>query len=219
MRTFVIPDIHGNNKLFRKALKEVGLRKSDRLILLGDLIDRGRESKEVLDTIFMLMETGFDIKVIRGNHEQMLLDALADNKTIGFWLVNGGDRTLSSFLTSSIDKIPIKYINFINSLPYYVEVNNCILVHAALNMRTENPFSDIKTMLWERNPEKVANLKWLGNRTIIHGHQPRSQADIEHSIAGGDKILGIDNGTYLQAPGFGSLCIYELETKTPVFVK
>ena len=101
MRTFVISDIHGNNELFRKSLKLVAFKKSDKLILLGDLIDRGIDSKGVLDTTLLLLETGLDVECLMGNHEKMLLDAFLNTNNLNQWLLNGGDKTLSSFLTSS----------------------------------------------------------------------------------------------------------------------
>lgn len=198
MRTFVISDIHGNNEAFRKALKHVKLKRNDTLILLGDFIDRGFDSKGVLDTIILLKENDYNLICLKGNHEQMLLDALLDKNKLSNWILNGGNQTLSSFLTASIEKIPIKYINLINSFNNYHLHNNYIFVHAALNMLIENPFDDIKTMLWERNQKDFINEEWLGNRTLIHGHNPTRMEDIIKSIADKDKIICIDNGVFLK---------------------
>ena len=104
MRTFVISDIHGNNELFRNSLKQVGFNQEDRLILLGDLIDRGVDSKGVLDTVMLLMDTGFNLDCLIGNHEKMFLDASLSTTNLNHWLRNGGDKTLASFLTISIEK-------------------------------------------------------------------------------------------------------------------
>ena len=104
MRIFVITDLHGKNELFRKSLKEIGLKKTDKLILLGDIIDRGEDSKGLLDTIILLKEHSFDVTCLMGNHEQMLLDAHLNVNNLNLWLLNGGDKTLSSFLTSSSRK-------------------------------------------------------------------------------------------------------------------
>ena len=160
MRVFVLTDIHGENELFRKALKEIGLKKTDKLILLGDLIDRGNNSKGVLDTIILLLDNGFDVTCLIGNHEQMFLDAFEDLNKLNLWLMNGGDKTLSSFLTSSIEKIPPKYIKLLKSFKYYHEYELYILVHAAVNMKIENPFSDLKTLVWERNPLEYLDKNW-----------------------------------------------------------
>ncbi|RXJ49557.1 metallophosphoesterase [Gelidibacter gilvus] len=217
MRTFIISDIHGKNELFKKALKMVKLKKNDTLILLGDLIDRGNDSKGVLDTIFLLKEHGFKIELVLGNHEKMFLDSYENEDEHTKWMINGGDKTLMSFLTSSIDKIPKKYINLIKSSKVYLEKEGFILVHAGLNMNIENPFEDIETILWERNPKNLLNQDWLGNRVLIHGHTPQTKTEITKQLE--ENIIGIDNGTYLSTEkGYGSLGILQLETKEIIFV-
>jgi serine/threonine protein phosphatase 1 len=218
-RTFLISDIHGNNELFRKSLKQIGLKKTDKLLLLGDLIDRGSDSKGVLDTIFLLLDNGFEVDCLIGNHEKMLLDAYLNTNNLNLWLVNGGDKTLSSFLTGSIEKIPKKYQDFIKSFKYFIETDGFIFVHAALNMNIENPYSDTDTMLWEREPLKHLNDGWLKNRKLIHGHHPKSQDAILKSILNNEKVIGIDNGTYLKKEGYGTLCVLELETLNVKFIK
>ncbi len=210
MRVFAVTDIHGNDELFRKALKKVKLKKSDKLFILGDIIDRGKDSKGVLDTIFLLIENGFDIKIIKGNHEQMFLDSFKDSNTFNQWMLNGGDKTLLSFLTNSIEKVPQKYIDFIDSFENYIIFENFILVHAALNMNIENPFSDLYTMQWERNPENFLNKDWLKDRIIIHGHTPKPIGEIKDLIQKKSSLVCIDNGTYLNREGYGKLVIVEL---------
>lgn len=219
MRTFAISDIHGNNELFRKALKQVGLKKTDRLILLGDLIDRGHESKEVLDTVLLLLENGFQIDLLFGNHEKMFLDSFESTNNLNQWLLNGGDKTLSSFLTSSIIKIPVKYIDFIKTFKYSLEIDNFIFVHAALNMTIANPYEDKQTILWERKPHKYLNKEWLKDRIVVHGHSPTSQNEIMDSIKNNEQIICIDNGSFQNKEKFGSVCIFQLETKNAKFIK
>jgi serine/threonine protein phosphatase 1 len=217
MRIFVISDIHGQNSLFRKALKSVQLKKSDLLILLGDLIDRGENSKGVLDTVLLLREHDFQVEIVLGNHEKMFLDSFESETEHTKWMLNGGDKTLMSFLTSEIKKIPNRYIDLIKDSKYYFEILDFILVHAGLNMKIANPFDDLETILWERNPQELLNEEWLGNRRIIHGHTPLSKDTIKAQI--NSKILGIDNGTYLKKKdGFGSLSILELNSMEINFI-
>jgi serine/threonine protein phosphatase 1 len=219
MRVFVISDIHGNDELFRRSLKKVKLKKSDKLFILGDIIDRGKNSKGVLDTIFLLLDSGFDIECVKGNHEQMFLDSFSDNNMFNQWMLNGGDKTLMSFLTNSIHRIPTKYVNFIKSFKNHIEFKNFILVHAALNMNIENPFSDIQTILWERKPENFLNKNWLKDRILIHGHTPKSKEFIINSIKNNDSIICIDNGNFLQREDYGSLAIINLENLDIEFTK
>ena len=219
MRVFAISDIHGNNELFRKSLKKIGLKKSDKLFILGDLIDRGKESKEVLDTVILLLSHGFDVQCILGNHEQMLLDSVLDKNIFNQWVFNGGDKTLLSFLTNSVEKIPLKYIDFLNSFKKYIEYDNYILVHAALNMNIDDPFSDLNVIQWERNPRKFLNVNWLNGRKLIHGHTPKSKDNIINSINQNEEIICIDNGNFLKRDGYGALCILELKSLQINFIK
>lgn len=218
MRTFVLTDIHGNNQLFRKSLKSVGLKKNDNLIILGDFIDRGNDSKGVLDTIFLLKEHGFNVKCLRGNHEEMFINAFRNINNLNKWLINGGDKTLSSFLTSSIDKIPKKYFDLIHSFELYYEYDNFIFVHAALNMKIENPFSDAETILWERKPAEYLDNVWLGKKKLIHGHNPTSKAFITNSVNSNENLICIDNGTYINRPDYGSMCVLELNNFAVKFI-
>lgn len=218
MRQFVISDIHGNNELFQKALDHIALEKSDALFLLGDLIDRGPDTKGVLDSVIDLKEKGYDIRLIKGNHEALFLAALDHPKNIMNWMLNGGDRMLFSFKTGHIHHIPGKYIELINNATYYAEVDNYILVHAALNMQIDDPFSDQHTLLWHRKPYELLNSEWLDGRTLVHGHTPMSQEDIQANLQA--PIICIDNATYLNdKPGYGSLPVLELTKKKLTFIK
>ena len=220
MSTYIISDIHGCNTLFRKALKKISLKKSDVLIILGDLIDRGNDSKGVLDTVFLLKEHNFNIICITGNHEQMLIDSYEDISTKINWLKNGGKETLKSFLVSEIERIPLKYLELIKSFNSYYTLDNYIFVHAGLNMMIDNPFSDIKSLLWLRDWEKVYNQKWLGNKIVIHGHTPITRENILKNIKSKKQVIGIDNGSYMKGTyRYGSICVLKLDDLSVHFEK
>lgn len=212
MRTFILTDIHGYDEQFKKLLKIIGLKRTDKLILLGDYIDRGRQSKEVLDTILLLKEHDFDVIALRGNHEQMLLQTFDNSAKLPFWLKNGGDKTLTSFGTSHFNRIPAKYIEFLHSMPYYYDDGKHIYVHAGLNTSIDNPFDDTRSMLWMRHWESELNADWLMDRTIIYGHTPKDIAQIRKSIKKG-QLICLDNGIYLERTGYGNLCALHLESK------
>jgi serine/threonine protein phosphatase 1 len=220
LRTFAISDIHGYNKRFRALLKKIEFRKSDTLFLLGDYIDRGDESKEVLDTIFLLLENGFDIRCIKGNHEQMLLDAPRDSFSQVGWLKNGGDATLKSFLTSDIERIPEKYIRFFKELPNYLEFENHLFVHAGINMLTENPLEDVKSLLWLRNGKLQYDKNWLGERVVVHGHTPMKESFLRSDDNLSSDIVCIDNGIYQNGQKeFGGLCALNVTSKEIIILQ
>ncbi len=90
-RIFAIGDIHGCRKTFEKLLKDkIQLTKEDEIYCIGDYIDRGDDSKGVIDLIINLRTDGYKIKILRGNHEQMMLEAATDKKALSLWLDNGG---------------------------------------------------------------------------------------------------------------------------------
>ena len=97
-KRYVVGDIHGCVKSFRNLVTEkLRLTKEDTLFLLGDYIDRGPDSKSVLDFIIELQRESYTVKPIMGNHEYMLLQSL-DNETEFFnWMKNGSAQTLMSF--------------------------------------------------------------------------------------------------------------------------
>lgn len=211
MPAYAISDIHGNNDKFNNLLDKLSLNKEDKLFLLGDYIDRGPDSKGVLDTIFRLKNTGYNLTCLRGNHEQMMLDAVNGFDT-DFWLRFGGKETMQSFSTELISVIPKIYIDFINSLDYYSIHEKFILVHAGVNMRSDKPLEDLESLIWLRNWERYFDKNWLGERVIIHGHTPTELSRIK-SRANLNKVICIDNGSYMKdKDGFGSLAALNLDT-------
>jgi serine/threonine protein phosphatase 1 len=212
-RSFAISDIHGCAATFKLLVEKViGLSKSDKLFLLGDYIDRGPDSKEVLDYIRMMSENGYQVFPIKGNHEEMLIRAYESERFLDLWLLNGGGNTLESFHASSIDDIPPEYISFLKSLPYYYTSDHFIMVHAGINFDIRNPMEDTESMMWLRNFE--VDLKKTGGRGVIHGHTPVSLIRIQESILnfGVKHKINIDNGcVFGQNDFYGNLCALQLE--------
>jgi serine/threonine protein phosphatase 1 len=204
-RLFAISDIHGCFETFHRIVTaHIRLTKSDRLILLGDYIDRGEKSKEVIDFIMDLMNMGFDIKPLSGNHEAMLLDSWRNPDMLPLWLLNDGNSTMQSFGIQDINHIEKRYIDFFLTLNYYEEVGNFLFVHAGFNDFAPDPFSDKHGMLWEcrtyyENP-------MLRDKTIIHGHRPKRIESIEKLISDNSKVIPIDSGCiYEKEIGYGNL--------------
>lgn len=218
-RTFVISDIHGHHEAFKRALEAIKLEHTDQLILLGDFIDRGPDSKGVLDTVLSLQQENFNLTCLRGNHEDMLLEALNDPSKATRWLVNGGKECLQSFKIGAIENIPKTYIDLIQSFKYYHQTDKFIFVHAALDMHLLDPFADTHTMLWSRDQMRLLNKDWLGQRILIRGHTPTHESLISESVFEMEPILCIDNGSYHTKEGYGSLCVLQLENFKVRFVR
>ena len=75
-RRFAISDVHGCSKTFKALLKKIKLQKEDQLFLVGDMVNRGLQSDKVLNKILKLKKSAYQVFFIRGNHEQIILDAL-----------------------------------------------------------------------------------------------------------------------------------------------
>ncbi len=220
MRKFAISDIHGCAKTFKALLERISFSTEDELYLLGDYIDRGPDSKGVIDHIWQLQETGYTIRCLRGNHEQMFLHVIdARNELSGFKETLGYVETLVSFGTSNVDHIPKSYINWMKNLDFYLEVDQYILVHAGLNFNAKNPFENKREMIWIRHWYEEIDREWLGDRIIVHGHTPTRQLEIKNSIRQLSEIpaIDIDNGCPFESFGFGNLCAFELGTKAFTF--
>jgi serine/threonine protein phosphatase 1 len=213
-RSFAISDIHGCFKTFRFLIEGMlKLEKSDNLYLLGDYIDRGMDSKGVLDYILHLSSENYRVTVLKGNHEEMLLRSMHDGNLLNSWLMNGGDMTLHSFNVNNNEYLPEAYLDFMSSMESYKALDNYILVHAGINFNLQNPLEDKEAMLWLRN-FTVDRVK-SGNRTVVHGHTPISREKIAESIIDIDKNkrINIDNGcVYKSNQQFGQLCALELNT-------
>ncbi|GAB4313821.1 MAG: metallophosphoesterase family protein [Bacteroidales bacterium] len=223
---WVIPDIHGCAKTLRALIEEmIKPSKHDWLYFLGDYIDRGPDSKGVIDYLMELQRNDYNLRLLIGNHEDYLLKSYEDEKNLKSflgikqknkrkkeWLFHGGKQTMESFGITDLLDFPKEYLEWMRNLEYYVELENFILVHAGLNFKAEDPFSDRESMLWIREYE--IDKSFLGNKRIIHGHVPVSLEFIDMSIRHRNyRFIDLDNGCYMtKREGFGNLVALELAT-------
>jgi serine/threonine protein phosphatase 1 len=212
-RTFVIGDIHGCARTFIRLLEQIELTPADTLYLLGDLIDRGPDSKGVVNIILGMLTEGIDVRPVRGNHEHLLLLAIQSEvfEDLFEWLENGGDVTLKSYGVQHPQDIPEHHLRFLESLPMYRVTNDFVFVHAGIDCSLANPFSASGTrhMLWDRSG--LIDVGKLGGRKVVSGHSTRTLDDIKKSLK--KNHLRVDNGVYLAGvPGKGRLVAVDLGT-------
>ncbi|RII27375.1 MAG: serine/threonine protein phosphatase [Geobacter sp.] len=214
-RRFVIPDIHGCALTLRHLVEDVlQPGQADALYLLGDYIDRGPRSREVIELIRSWSQEGLAVHPLRGNHEEMLLDACRDRTSFRLWMLNGGYATLASYGVEDACELPLPHRAILSDLPLYMKLDDVVLVHAGLNFTLDDPFSDREAMLWVRST-KVDSIK-LDGRKLVCGHTPTTRKAIEASMA--TDLITLDNGcVYAGAPGLGSLAALELNTLTLLF--
>jgi len=225
-RRLAIADIHGCAQTFNQLLEKLELEKQDQVYLLGDYIDRGPDSKGVLDTIMNLIADGYSIQPLLGNHEKLFIDAFRSLEDCSRWRLEGGSATLDSFGMSQLQDIPIKYYNFLKNLPTIAVTDDYVLVHAGLDFRFFDPIYDTPEhfRLWERNYTVVPKL--IGNRTLVAGHTVTDLLTIEGSVKALKEgsleanCIRLDNGCYDKGHiGFGSLVALDLDSKELVRVE
>lgn len=220
MKRFVISDIHGCAKTFEALLQKINFTISDQLYLLGDFLDRGQHSKGVFDLIFDLIDKGYAVHCLRGNHEQMLLDAFDNQEYADHWIhKSGGLATLQSFGVSNIYQIPAKYLEFIGAMPYYFSLDDYLLVHGGLNFDLSNPLLDKDAMLWGRNWYERINHTWLNKRIIVHGHTPGPRSLVEQGLKDLEvtPAINIDCGCVYALDEMHQLCALDLDMLTFTF--
>ena len=223
-KIWVIPDIHGCVKTVKTLVEnQIEPDKDDQLIFIGDYIDRGPDSKGVIDYIMELEAQGFAIRKLMGNHEDYCLTAWEEDQDVRSflgirpktstqkeWETYGGKQALESWNVDRPREIPQKYIDWMKELEYFIEIDNFVVVHAGLNFELDDPFEDKYAMIWLR--EYQLDESKLNNKTIIHGHVPVNLEYIDMAVnAKGPRVIGIDNGIYFSnRPGYGNLVALEL---------
>jgi serine/threonine protein phosphatase 1 len=213
-KIYCVGDIHGCSATLEDLLlKKISLQKSDKLIFIGDYIDRGKDSKGVIDIILNLFIKKFDVTCLLGNHEEMFIDSFADDDIYEHWVTKcGGNFTLNSFNITTYDELDEKYLYFFKTLLHYHTLyGKYIFVHAGLNFSRHNLFEDKYSLLWKR--DTTIDYEKLGDRTIIHGHTPQpfeeTQSQLNHIHQ--NKIVNVDNGCVFAAnQNLGQLTAVEL---------
>lgn len=209
MGVFAIGDIHGCIRAFEILLDTIKPNKQDKLVLLGDYINKGPDSKAVVDKVVWLIGNGFQVKALRGNHEQMLLNALKNTSANKQFIEKGGDHTLANFQIEKVDEMPKNYVDFFQQLSFYHKHGKYLFVHGGFNQQLANPFDDEYFMLWKCNKEY--NHVKLKDKMIIHGHCPIPENTFNEQFSKNKtNCINLDSGcVYGRKDGFGRLTAYE----------
>lgn len=188
----------------------------DQFIFLGDYIDRGPDSRSVINYLINIKDTYKNCVFLRGNHEQMFIDAQTSLQAHNRWILSGGEQVMLSHGLRNHDAVPYHFKEFILNTSYYFQDEHYIFVHAGLNHLAELPLKDYNAMLWLR--DGVVTKQLTGGRILIHGHTPTPLDVIREQIKTADTQFEIclDNGCVFkgQREGLGNLLALELETNT-----
>ncbi|MDZ7714829.1 MAG: metallophosphoesterase family protein [Balneolaceae bacterium] len=196
-----IGDIHGCNQSMEALLSKLEEYKDRQFVFVGDYIDRGPNSKAVVD-LLLAFRKEYDCVFLRGNHEQMMLDAYEENDP-SLWMMNGGRSMLDSYDTIFKEfDIPENHMDFYRSTKMYYDTEDYFFVHAGLSpARTIADSLDhesaAKEFLWERSHLNAFETAW--EKTVVFGHTPRP-----HPIRK-KNMIGIDTGCVYDKMGYGKL--------------
>lgn len=219
-------DVHGHLALLDDLLNQISSRPDragrggqDRLIFLGDYVDRGPNSAQVIDRLCQVRQDAPNAVFLKGNHEEMMVSFLqAGDLTKGYhWLRNGGDATSESYGVRPPDDledtnallefrselaavVPDAHWQFLDALQVSYRAGDYIFVHAGL--RPGIPFADQRDedMIWIRDRFLHSDADFGG--CVVHGHSPSPRPDIHPNRIGLD--TGSGKGGYLTAGLFWS---------------
>jgi serine/threonine protein phosphatase 1 len=168
--TYVIPDIHGRDDLLGEALGGIAAHShgdAGVIVAIGDYVDKGPQSKEVIDRLLSAMADGWRLVALKGNHDAMMVEALRDSSKMASWLGKGGDAALASY-GGDPAAVPHAHIAWLDQLRLMHVDNNRIYVHAGVDPDIPLDRQSETTLLTKRYPKGFSG--GYGERHVVHGH-------------------------------------------------
>jgi len=191
-RIYAVGDIHGRYDKLVELLDRIDVDfNSDRLVFLGDYVDRGEQSYEVIEHLVTLKKQHPYPQTIflKGNHEDMMEKYLAGKDRLT-WLINGGQQTLESYMQHHRNPeeplIPESHRRFFESLQLYHESEDYIFVHAGLRKGVPLEKQKPEDLMWIR--KKFIDTDFDFGKPVVFGHTP-----LQEPLLQPNKI-GIDTG-------------------------
>ena len=232
MRTYVIGDIHGCYHALLALMNKLPIESDDKIIFLGDYIDRGLHSKQVIDYVKELTDAGKAIALM-GNHEKMCIDTYRGSGHWGqTWRNNGADKTIDSYDTRTDDekirppflgddesqelraqwhenlpRVSAEHVDWMQDLPLYYEDENFLYVHAGINPETEFEYQCADDLLWIRG--EFINYPHNFKKRVVFGHTPFEKPQLLSNKIGLD--TGCVYGNFLSAMCMESGMVYKAE--------
>lgn len=210
-RLYCVGDIHGRLDLLQEVHQKIecdalNFDGAKILVYLGDYIDRGMHSKQVIDCLLENIFFDFKKVFLLGNHEQVMLQFLLskDASIAHDWFKFGGLSTLVSYgvnvrgIPTSKDlerlrvefreKLPATHLDFFEHLVLNYEIGGYFFVHAGVRPKVKLQRQRPEDMLWIR--EEFLNSDVFHGKVIIHGHSVTEEPEIHHNR------IGMDTGAY-----------------------
>lgn len=200
-RRIIIGDIHGHYDGLLTLLEQVAPGQDDQVYFLGDLVDRGPKSAQVVEFV-----KNSPYHCLMGNHEQLMLSALPPEgqnpQAWQAWLYSGGHATITSYQEANI--IPRDHLEWIQSLPVYLDLGDLWLVHAGVHPHLPIAEQSPSEFCWIRREFHNIPKPYFEDKLIIVGHTITFTFEgIEPGVlAQGQGWLGIDTGAYHAKSGW-----------------
>lgn len=188
-----IGDIHGRADLLNKLLKRLDKKLEGRVrqtVFLGDYVDRGKESRDVLNMLLAYQDRYPETVFLKGNHEQAMLDFLADPHENVPWLEWGGEETLASYGVDTglprdlevmqaqlAELLPESHFQFLMNLSLRWEAGPYVFVHAGLDPERAIEDQDETDLLWIREPFLDKGEGAFPGKVVVHGHTPSKKLE------------------------------------------
>ena len=188
---FVIGDVHGCAQELKTLLNKLPLIPSSTVVMVGDYIDRGPDSRGVIETILKLKKY-CNVVALTGNHEAMLQEFLVDptSHAAGMFIYNGGGATLASYSKGDgTYQIPEEHLRFFDELKLCFQTPEFFFVHAGVPdvpLAQINEDEDRDEMLWVRRTFHNSTFSW--EKLIVHGHSPVPE------VFFGERRINVDTG-------------------------
>jgi serine/threonine protein phosphatase 1 len=189
-RIFIVGDVHGCLDLLKRLMDKLDWSPdTDRLIFLGDYVDRGEDPKGVIDYILEISRSAKNIQCLVGNHELIFLDFLS-GRDIRTFFMNGGESTLNSYRNASRMEsdpmVPKKHVDFLRSLLPWIELDDYYIVHAGFRPGVDLEEQTLEDLTWIRDPFLYSDFDF--GKRVIFGHTPFAEPMIM------DNKIGLDTG-------------------------
>jgi serine/threonine protein phosphatase 1 len=204
-RVIIIGDIHGCLDMLKRLMDKIAWEPSkDRLIFLGDYIDRGENPKGVVDYILALRRCSDQVECLMGNHETLFLNYL-NGKDRELFLLNQGWSTLESYEADKSEEeeslVPSDHLVFYQTLKSYIQLEEYYVVHAGFRPGVEIKSQSLNDLTWIRDSFIYSDYNF--GKKVIFGHTPFREPLII------DNKIGLDTGavfgnklTCLELPEF-----------------
>jgi serine/threonine protein phosphatase 1 len=183
--TYAIPDLHGRRDLLDSALDRIANHAagaSATIVLLGDYVDRGPDSRQVIERLIGFRSEKIRLIPLKGNHEMMMWQACNRLVDLNWWIDNGGEATLASYRKLadgediSTTVVPRSHLQWIDGLALMHVDRYRVFVHAAVDPGIPLNWQSERTLLWKLYPDGYS--EGHGSRHVVHGHHATTQAPI-----------------------------------------